>query len=323
MTSLAHPPVDVLTLSAEEIERLIDPKAALDALAEGFKALSRGDVQAPPRPMVSVPGKGFSMAMLAWAPGQRIALKCVSVFHDNHAKGLPSHAATVSLFDPETGLPVAVLDGAVITGLRTAASAALTVRALARPEARIATVIGAGVQGREHLRVLPLVGKFEEIRVYSRSRKSAEAIAAGLPRVRVVDDAEAAVRSSDVVCLCTSSEAPVIEADWVRPGTHVTSVGYVGAGGEVPRALIDRATIYVETRNAFAPTPVGSAELQGLDPSLGIEVGELLAGTRPGRTGAEQVTLYKSMGNAMEDMVVANIVYDAALRSGRGRKAVL
>jgi ornithine cyclodeaminase/alanine dehydrogenase-like protein (mu-crystallin family) len=311
--------MQILSISAAEVERLLDPLAAMDVLAEGFKALSAGRVQVPPRPMVSVPDKGFAMAMLACTPGQLISLKTVNVFHHNHALGLPSHVAVIQLFDPETGVPVAIMDGAVITGLRTAAAAMLTVRELARMDAKVATVIGGGVQGRDHTRLLGLVRPLDEIRVISRTRQSAERAAHGVAGARVVTDVAEAVRSSDIVCLTSSSDRPVIEASWVRPGTHVTSVGFAPPGGELPRELAEQATVYVETRNAFSAPPVGCAELQGLDPQRGIELGELLSGLRPGRTSAEQITVYKSMGNAMEDMVVANLVYQRAKQQGVGR----
>lgn len=313
----------VLTLSRSEIEQLLDPAEAMEALARGFKALSTGQVQAPPRPRVDVPGKGFSLAMLAWSPGELIALKTVNVFEGNHARGLPSHMATIGLFDAETGAPVASMDGAVITGVRTAAGSMLTIRELAHKDARVATVIGGGVQAREHLRLLDGMGTLETINVISRTMESAKRAAAGIAGARVVTDIAAAVKAADIVCLTTSSEKPVIEAGWVKPGTHVTSVGFAPPGGEVPRALAERATVYVEARTAFAAPPVGCAELQGLDAAAGIEVGELLAGSRPGRTSSDQITLYKSMGNAMEDMVVANLVYRKAKEKGLGRSVEL
>jgi alanine dehydrogenase len=298
---------------------LLDPAEAMDALARGFMALSAGNVQAPPRPRVDVPGKGFSLAMLAWAPGELIALKTVNVFHDNHVHGLPSHMATIGLFDADTGAAVATMDGAVITGVRTAAGSMLTIRELARKDAKVATVIGGGVQAREHLRLLDRMGTLDTINVISRTPESARRVAEGIGRSRVVTDIAAAVRSSDVVCLTTSSDVPVIEADWVKPGTHVTSVGFAPPGGELPRALAEQATVYVEARTAFSAAPVGCAELQGLDAAAGIEVGELLSGKRPGRTSPTQITVYKSMGNAMEDMAVANLVYRKAKAQGIGK----
>ncbi len=305
-------------LSTADVASLLDPAAVLATLAEGFKALSAGEVQAPPRPKVDVPHKGFALAMLAWMPGRHIALKTVNVFEGNHAHHLPSHMGLISLFDSETGAPLAVMDAAAITGIRTAGAAVLSIDRLARKDGKVATVIGSGVQAREHVRLLATLLNIAEIRVYARRHEQAKAIAELTPLAKPVADLEAAVRGSDIVCLTTSSATPVIEDAWVKPGTHVTSVGFAPPGSEVPAALIERARVCVETRNAFSPAPVGCAELAGRDPSSAIELGEVLAGTKPGRTGDAEVTLYKAMGNAMEDMVVANLVYETALSVGAG-----
>lgn len=317
--AMAHRAPPILCLSHADVIRLVAPARAIEALAEGFKALSRGDVQAPPRPMVTVPGKGFSLAMLAFAPGQMIALKTVSVFHGNHALGLESHQALVSLFDPATGAPVAIIDGASLTAIRTTAAAVLSVRELARPDARVVTVVGAGVQGREHVRQLALARPFAEIRVFARSRMAAEQAVAGTANAVIAADLEPAIRTADVVCLTTSSAKPALDAVWIRPGTHVTSVGYAPPGSEVPAALIDRASLFVEAMAAFQPAPVGCVELAGRDAAGSAEIGEVLLGRKPGRTTAGQITLYKSMGNAMEDMVVANLAFAEAQRQGAGQ----
>ena len=320
---MPHPETRLLALSHADVMRLVAPAAAIEALAEGFKALSRGEVQAPPRPQVTVGAKDFVMAMLAYAPGYLIGLKTVSLFHGNNAKGLESHQATVSLFDPATGVPVAILDGASITGLRTAAAAILSVRLLARPEAAIATVVGAGVQGREHVRLLHLARPFSEIRVYARSAEAARRATESAPNAKVVTDLEAAVRGSDVVCLTSSSATPVIEDAWIGPGAHVTSVGYAPPGSEVPVDLTARARVFVEAKSAFQPAPVGCAELAGRDPANSAEIGEVLLGLKAGRTSQSEVTLYKSMGNAMEDMVVANLAFREARRQGMGQVIAL
>lgn len=315
---MAHAATRILTISGPEIMRLVDPARVIDALAEGFKALSSGKVQAPPRPKVDVPDKGFSLAMLAWTPGQKIALKTVNVFHGNHALGLESHQALVSLFDAETGAPVAILDGASLTGIRTAAASMVSVRALARPDAKTALVVGSGVQAREHARQLGLVRDFAEIRVFARNAGAATRIAAGVPKAVVVTDLAVATRTADVVCLTTSSPSAVIDDTWVPDGCHITSVGFTPPGSEVPAALIERAALFVEAMNAFSPAPVGCAELAGRDPAQGAELGQVLRNAKPGRTSAAQITLYKSMGNAMEDMVIANLAYDAAIAAGAG-----
>lgn len=320
---MSNPQPSILAISGSEIMRLVDPAAAIDALAEGFKALSEGKVEAPPRPKVDVPGKGFSLAMLAWTPGQMITLKTVNVFHGNHAYGLESHQALVSLFNPETGAPVAILDGASLTGIRTAAASVLSVRKLARRTARAALVIGSGVQAREHVRQRPLAHAFDEIRIFARNGDLAREIAGTVPNGRAVADLEAAVRTSDVICLTTSSATPVIEDAWIPDGCHVTSVGFTPPGTELPAALIARARLFVEAMAAFSPAPVGCAELAGRDPSQGAELGEVLLARKPGRTTESEITLYKSMGNAMEDMVVANLAFAAAKAAGIGQQVRL
>ena len=223
----------------------------------------------------------------------------------------------------QTGMPVCIMDGTYITAARTSGSAVLSVRELARRDAKVVTVVGAGVQASQHLKLLPLVRDFAEIRVVSKEFADAQALAVQHPGVVAASDIEAAVRSSDVVCLATHSYQPVISADWVRPGTHVSSVGVAPPGGELPVELVGRAGLFVETRDAFAPTPVGSCELAGIDPQTGTELGEMLLGLRPGRVGADQVTVYKAMGVAMEDMVAADLAYREAVRRRMGRIVAL
>jgi alanine dehydrogenase len=320
---IAKGELGVLSLSEADVISLLDLRALLDGLAEGFKALSSGKVQAPARPAITVPGKGFSLAMPAWMDGMNIMVKVVNVFEGNLAIDLPNHLALVTLFDAATGAPVCVMDGTYITGIRTAASAVLSVRELAHKDATIATIVGAGVQGREHLRLLPLVRDFAEIRIASLYPEDAEGLARHHPRARAVTDLEAAVRGSDVVCLASHSYEPVIESRWVRHGTHVSSVGYAPPRGEMPVDLVRQAALYVETRDAFKAPPVGCAELAGLDPEAGTELGELLLGRRPGRVSDSQITIYKAMGVAMEDIVAAHLVYEKAKARSCGHRLTL
>jgi ornithine cyclodeaminase/thiomorpholine-carboxylate dehydrogenase len=308
----------VLHLAESEVMRLLDPGALLDGLEEGFKSLSRGEVQSPDRPEIAVPERGFLLAMPAWRRGMNLTVKTVCVFEGNLKRGLPNHLALITLFDPETGAPLCVMDGTYITAIRTAAAAALSVRVLARPDAKVATIIGAGVQGREHLKLLPLVRDFVEIRIASLDPRDAETLAARHPAARAVADVEAAVRGSDVVCLASHAYAPVIATSWIRPGTHVSSVGYAPPRGELPVALARDNALYVETSAAFDAPPVGCGELSGLDRTHGIPLGDALLGRRPGRVSEEQITVYKAMGIAMEDMVAADIVYAEARRRGVG-----
>ena len=315
--------MDILMLNETEVQRLLDLDALLDALAEGFRALSSGLVDAPKRNGVSVPNTGFLLAMPAYQQGREVTVKLVSVFHDNERLGIPSHQALICLFDPQTGTPLSFMDGTYITALRTAGAAALSTRLLARTDTRVLAIVGAGVQGRSHLQMLPRVRPFSEIRVASRHFAHAEQLAATDSRARAVETAEDAVRGADVVCLCTNAGEPVISLDWLAPGMHVTSVGYNPPGGELDPRVIEQGRLFVETRLAFEPPPVGCGELAGLDPSIGTELGEVLLGRSLGRQSTDELTVYKAMGHACEDMAAASLVYHRARQDGAGRSVVL
>src|SRR5215510_14274711 len=217
---------EVLCLSEAEVAQHLDPADLLRELEASFGALARGEVQCPPRPEITIPGKGFSLAMSAWQPGMQICVKVVNVFDGNLTRGLPNHLAIINLFDPETGTVTCVMDATYITGIRTAAAAVLSHKLLSRPESRVASIAGAGVQAREHLRLLPLVRDLDEIQICSLELEHAEQLARLHPGVRALPAIEDAIRQSDIVCLATHSATPVIDAAWIKPGTHVSSVGY-------------------------------------------------------------------------------------------------
>lgn len=315
--------MQVVMLSANEVERLLDLDALLDALADEFRALSAGEVVAPGRGEVSPGEAGFLLTMPVYRAGREITIKMVSVFHGNEALGQPTHQALICLFDAQTGTPICVMDGGYITAMRTAGAAALSIRSLAREDARVLAIIGAGVQGASHLKMAPRVRDFREIRIASRVFAHAERLAANDARARAVSTVEEAVRDADVVCLCTSAAAPVIQGTWLAPGAHVTSVGYQPPGGELSGDLIERGRLFVETRRAFEAPPVGCGELVGRDPASGTELGELLRGALPGRNSPDEITVYKAMGHACEDMAAANIVYRRALDNGVGVRVTL
>ncbi len=314
--------MDVLTLTGADVARLLDPDALVDALADAFAALTRDEVAAPPRSQVASDA-GILLSMPAHRRGGPIGVKLVSVFEGNGALGLPSHLALVALFDEATGAPVALMDGASITAARTAGAAALSCRLAARPESRVLAVVGAGVQARAHLAAIPRVRPVEEIRVTSLYPEETAALAALDSRARVAPSIEEAVRGADVVALCTSSGTPVIDAAWIAPGTHVTSVGYHPPAGELPRPLAAAGRLLVETRRAFEAPPVGCGELAALDPATGTELGEVVLGLRPGRTSPDEITVYKAMGHAVEDLAAAALVYERARAEGIGGMLVL
>src|SRR5258708_19173209 len=238
-------------LTETEVQRLLDPDALLDALAGGFRALSSGLVDAPKRLGVSVPGTGFLVAMPAYQQGREVVVKLVSVFHENQRFGIPSHQALICLFDQETGTPISIMDGIAITALRTAGAATLVTRLLARTDTRVLAIVGAGVQGQAHLRMLPQVRPFAEIRIASRHFVHAEQLAATDARARAVETAEEAVRGADVVCLCTNAGEPVISSEWLAPGMHVTSVWYRPPRGELDPKAIEHSRLLVGTQPAL------------------------------------------------------------------------
>jgi alanine dehydrogenase len=298
------------------VEQLLDGGELLDALEGGFVALSRGEVVAPMRIEVAVE-KGYSLAMPAYRPGGHIVVKIVNVFEGNATVGLPSHQAVICAFDAETGSCVAFLEATAITASRTAAAAVLSTRMLARENARVLTIVGAGVQGRAHLELMPLVRPLDEIRIASLRYEDAERLAALHDRAVAVESVAEAVRSSDIVSLCTHSGTPVIDPAWVQPGTHVTSVGYCQPQSELPAGLLERASLFVETRLAFEPAPVGCFELQGLDPGRASELGEVLAGRKAARRSDDEITVYKAMGHAIEDHVATELVLRRSARLDR------
>lgn len=309
----------LLMLSQADVTALLDLDRLLDALEDGFRALSSGRLDVPGRTAVTTEHDGWLGTMPGYSPDLGLGVKLVSVYPHNDAAGLPSHQALITLFDPDNGSPVAVMDGTRITAIRTAGAAAVSVRALARPDAKVLAIIGAGVQGHAHLEIFPRVRAFSEIRVASRTFESARKLVALHPAARAFDSYEDAVRGADVVAMCTHSSTPVVLRGWVGAGTHVTSVGYAAPHGELDRELAETANLFVESRAAaFSPPPAGCMELAGMDPEKATEMGEVLLGLRPGRRSADEVTVYKSMGHAIEDLAAANLVYREATKKGAG-----
>jgi ornithine cyclodeaminase/alanine dehydrogenase-like protein (mu-crystallin family) len=310
---------DLLYLSRAEVEALLDVDAMLDALAGALAAYSTGKASAPPRVAVRVE-RGFLGVMPGYVSGVALESKLVSVFPENDAHGLPSHQGLIALFDEETGSPLAIMDGTYITAIRTGGAAAVAARALAREDARVLAILGAGVQGSSHLETFPRVRDFEEIRVASRNFERASDLAAHHPRARAVASFEDAVRGADVVACCTDAREPILRREWLGGGVHVSAVGGT-FGAEVDADTVRAARVFVEWRGAVTSAPpAGAHELQGMDPADVTEIGEVLTGAKPGRTSPAEITLYKSTGIAVEDAATARLVYDRALESGGGTR---
>jgi ornithine cyclodeaminase/alanine dehydrogenase-like protein (mu-crystallin family) len=298
------------------VERLLDVDQLLDALERAFMELSAGRASVPPR-IAAFSEHGLLGAMPGYVDGV-LAAKLVTLFPDHE----PSHQALIAVFDAETGTPTAVMDGTHITAARTGGGSAVATRALARDDARVLTILGAGVQGRSHLDAVGRVRDFQEVRIASRNPEHARAFAEETGAT-AVETFEEAVAGADVVCACTSAAEPVLRRDWLEPGTHVTSVGSSMEGPELDRETVTAGLLVIESRVAFQPPPAGSHELEGLDPSVAVELGEVLSGSHPGRTSVEEITVYKSMGHAVEDASAAGLVYSRALELGVGTEVEL
>src|SRR5260370_4143827 len=321
---LSSPAVgELLYLSRADVEPLLGVDAMLAALGEALGVYSSGITSVPPRAGARVGERGILGAMPGYVPGIALEVKLVSVFPGNHDHGLPSHQGLIAIFDEDTGAPLALMDGAYITAIRTGGTAAVAARVLARKDASILAILGAGVQGHSHLEAFPRIRDFKEIRIASRDPEKAKALAKQHERAGVASSFEAAVRGADVVACCTDAREPILRRAWLKPGAHVSSVGGTW-GPELDAETIAAGRVFVEWRGAATtPPPAGANELQGLDASSLTEVGEVLAGTRPGRQSDDEITVYKSTGHAVEDAATARLVYDRARAEGVGTSLVL
>jgi ornithine cyclodeaminase/alanine dehydrogenase-like protein (mu-crystallin family) len=309
---------DLLYLSRADVEKLLDVDAMLDALAKGFVLYSSGVASVPVRTAARVGDHNLLGVMPGYFPGVALETKLVSVFPANDEHGIPSHQGLIALFDEKDGAPLALMDGTYITAIRTGGSAAVAARLLAREDAHVLAILGAGAQGSSHLATFPRVRDFKEIRIASRNTQRAKSLAESHPRALGVASFEDAVRGADVVACCTDAREPIVERDWLAPGTHLSAVGGT-FGPELDRETVDACRVFVEWRGAVTnPPPAGAHELQGRDPASVTELGEVLAGRKPGRQSADEITLYKSTGHAVEDAATARLVYDRARQEGVG-----
>lgn len=328
----------MLVLSRSQVEALLDLDELIDALAPAMADLSAGRAAAPDRVAALVPEpEGLLAAMPGYVPSAQVLMsKLVTLYPGNAGTPLPTHQAVIVAFDPGTGEPAALLDGTAITALRTGACSALSARLLARPDARVLAILGTGVQARAHARAMCRVRSIRQIRIAGRDPAKAAALAAELSatlgtEARALPGYREALAGAGIACAATHATEPVVRRDWLSPGIHITSVGYNAAGRELDDATVRDALVCVESRRAvLAPFPAGSNDL--LEPirdgvitaaHVHAELGELVARTRPGRQSAGQITLYKSVGVAVQDAVAAGLVLAAARAKSAGQEITL
>ena len=294
----------MMNLDEAAVDRLLRMEDVIPAMEHALADFSSGKVVQPVRAIVPVAEhRGFFALMPAYAGGA-LGAKLVTFYPQN--QGVPTHHATILLFKPETGEPLVSMDGRLITEVRTAAVSAVATKRLARPDASVLAIVGSGVQARSHLEALRLVRGFEEVRVWS--PRNAGAFARQFD-VRATASAEEAVRGADVVVVATTSTTPVLSGEWLSPGAHVNAVGAPRPDWrELDNEVLRRARVYVDSREA-AFEESGDVIAAG---EAFAEIGEVVVGAKSGRESSEEITLFKSLGLAVEDVATADLVHRRA-----------
>ena len=294
-----------MNLEESTVGRLLSMEEVIPAMERALADFSSGTVVQPVRTMLPVAEhQGFLGLMPAYT-GSALGAKLVAFYPRNTS--VPTHHATILLFEPETGEPLVTMDGQLITEVRTAAVSAVATNHLARAAASVLAIIGSGVQARSHLEALRLVREFREVRVWSPRRAAAFAEEHG---VDAAASAEEAVRGADVVVTATTSPTPVLSGEWLSPGAHINAVGAPRPDWrELDDEVLRRAKVYVDSREAAMKE---SGDVIAAREVL-AEIGEVISGAEQGRRSAEEVTLFKSLGLAVEDVATAELVYRNAL----------
>ena len=316
----------LLVVNQHDVEELLDMEGCIGAMEDALASLARGELHLPLRMVVRPSGRDDLLGVMpSHRGGQAPAygLKTVAVFPDNSRRGLDPHQGTVTLYDGETGEARAVMNASAITAIRTAACSALATRLLAREDARVVGMIGAGHQAKAHLEAMRTIGDFDEIRIASRNPDHAEALAAQAPNANAVATAEDAVRGADVVVTVTSSPEPVVKREWLGAGAHVNAVGACFPHTrELDTATVAASAFFVDRRES-AENEAGDYLIPLREGAVGpdhirAELGEVLVGAKPGRTSDHELTVFESLGLAVEDLFAAEYVARRARESGRG-----
>lgn len=327
--------MDILVVNRAEVERLLPLPECIDLMADTLATLARGEAIQPLRTVIALPGEhGFLGTMPAYigAP-PTMAVKLISVFPENEGTTRPSHQGVTVLFDAEHGEPLAFIDAAAITAIRTAAVSGAATRALARADAGDLAILGTGVQAATHLDAMCAVRPIRRVRVWSRTPDRARAFAAraaertGL-EVEAVATARAAVGGADIICTATAAREPVVRGAWLAPGTHVNAVGAsVRTTRELDSDAVARARLYVDRRESAlhesgdVMMPIAEGRFDASH--IVAELGDVLAGTAPGRTSDDEITCFKSLGLAVEDAAAARFIHERALAAGAGARVSL
>jgi ornithine cyclodeaminase/alanine dehydrogenase-like protein (mu-crystallin family) len=291
-----------LFLDEEQVRRHLRMDELVPAMEKALIDFSAGKVTQPVRSVITVDSPGGFLGLMPALTSEGLGVKIVTFYATNAERGIPTHMATIFLVDPETGRPLAVMDGRLITEMRTAAVSAAATKLLASPDAKVLAILGSGVQARSHAEALRLVRDFEEIRVWSPTREHAERFAREIGAKAM--SAEEAVRDADVVVTATNSKAAILKGSWLKPGCHINGVGACRPDWRELDDVAMANVVFVDSREA-AMKESGDVILSGA--KIYAELGEALAGKVPSR--ASETTIFKSLGMAVEDIAVALLVY--------------
>ncbi len=303
----------VRVLDEHDVRQLLPMAECIDVMAEALAALARGEVHNPLRFVVRPPGETSLMGLMPAHRGgdsKLWGLKTVAIFPGNSARGLDSHQGFVALFDGETGETRALLNAGAITAVRTAAVSGVATRLLARENVRTLAILGAGIQARSHLEAMRAVRDFERVVVFSRTPGKLEGI-------EDVPSAEAAVQDADVICTTTSAAEPILERGWLKPGVHINAVGSsIPTTRELDTATMRDAALFVDRRESTV-NEAGDFLFPQREGAIGpehirAELGELVIGAGEGRRSAEELTVFKSLGLAVQDLAAAEYVWRRA-----------
>ena len=316
--------MSLLVLSEEEVRDVLDMESCIAAMEEALAALARDELSMPLRFVFRSPGEQLLGLMPAHRGGDEplFSLKEIVVSPGNSAHGLDPHQGAVLLHDGETGVLRAVLNASAITEIRTAAVSAVATKLLARPGSRRVAILGAGVQARSHAHAMRTILDDPELRVWSRTPAHAEALALEAHAV-TCETIEEALDGADVVCTCTASREPIVRRAWLAPGTHLNAVGSsIPSARELDTDVVVEAGLFVDRRESTLNESgdyLRAVEEAGIGPDhIRGELGELLVGSRPGRRDAEELTVFKSLGLAVEDLAAASLCVARARERGIG-----
>lgn len=324
----------ILIVNQDEVERLLPMSECVDAMEAAFIALAGGSVLQPLRAVTALPGGNVLAFMPSYdSEAKDFAAKIISVFPGNHGGSIDAHQGLVLLFEAEHGSPIAIVDATAITGIRTAAVSAAATRALSRPDSETLGILGAGTQARAHLEAMAAVRPIREAVVWSPFPDEAARFAAresertGI-RVSVAIEAEEAVAGRDIVCAATPAKEPILLGRWLSPGTHVNAIGACTATArELDTEAVRRSALFVDRlESALAEAgdvviPLGEGAIDRSH--IRGELGDVLAGKTPGRASPDEITLFKAVGLAMQDLAAARHVARKAAELGVGTKVAL